>query len=225
MVSHRRGGRRRRSTPVARGPVPVPVRVRVSVRAAHDAAPPAGHNEALSRRACAWPMTEPSAPPDRDPHGTAPESTAPGIWVDADACPGVVREILFRASERTGVALTLVANQWLRTPSLPQVRAIQVPSGLDVADTEIVRRVRPGDLVVTQDIPLAALVLAKGAAALNPRGELYTRDSIAERLSIRDFMDELRGAGIQTGGPPALHARDRQAFAAQLDRWLARRPR
>lgn len=145
------------------------------------------------------------------------------IWVDADACPGVMRDILFRAAERAQVHVTLVANQWLRTPPSRFVRALQVESGLDVADSAIVARVAPGDLVITQDIPLAALVLGKGAVALNPRGELYTADNMAERLSMRNFMDELRGAGVQTGGPAPLHARDRQAFANQLDRWLARR--
>ena len=149
----------------------------------------------------------------------------PQIWVDADACPVVIKDILFRAAERARIPLTLVANQWIRTPPSRWIRAIQVPAGLDVADDAIVQRLAAGDLVVTQDIPLASLALAKGAVALNPRGDLYTRDNIAERLSIRNFMDELRGAGVQTGGPPALHARDRQAFAAQLDRWLARRPR
>jgi uncharacterized protein YaiI (UPF0178 family) len=154
------------------------------------------------------------------------EETAhpPEIWVDADACPAVIRDILFRAAERTGVAVTLVANQWLRTPPLRQVRALQVQGGFDAADDLIAARVGPGDLVVTQDIPLAARVLERGAAALNPRGERYTRDTIAERLSMRNFMDELRGAGVPTGGPATLHARDRQAFANQLDRWLAARP-
>lgn len=145
------------------------------------------------------------------------------IWVDADACPGVIKDILFRAAERAQVAMTLVANHPLRTPPSRHVRAIQVPAGLDVADTVIVQQLRPGDLVITQDIPLAALVLDKGGVALNPRGELYTADNMAERLSLRNFMEELRGAGVQTGGPPPLHARDRQAFANQLDRWLARR--
>lgn len=147
------------------------------------------------------------------------------IWVDADACPNVIKDILFRAAERARVPVTLVANQWLRTPPSRFVRAVQVPAGLDVADSEIVRCAAPGDLVVTADIPLAAAAIDKGALALNPRGELYTRDSIAQRLSMRNFMDELRGAGIDTGGPPALHPRDRQAFANALDRWLARRPR
>jgi uncharacterized protein YaiI (UPF0178 family) len=145
------------------------------------------------------------------------------IWVDADACPAVIKEILFRAAERAGIETTLVANHWLRTPPSCFIRSIQVPPGLDVADSMIVERVRPGDLVVTQDIPLAALVLDKHAVALNPRGELYTPDNMAERLSMRNFMEELRGSGIQTGGPTPLHARDKQAFAAQLDRWLAKR--
>ena len=148
---------------------------------------------------------------------------APQVWVDADACPGVIKEILFRAAERARVQVTLVANQWLRTPPSRYIRALQVQGGFDVADSEIVERVRPGDLVVTQDIPLAARVLEKGGIAVNPRGDRYTPDNMAERLSIRDFMEELRGAGVQTGGPPAFHARDRQAFANQLDRWLAQR--
>lgn len=130
---------------------------------------------------------------------------------------------MFRAAEREKVAMTLVANQHLRTPPSRHIRAIQVPAGIDAADTVIVQQLRPGDLVVTQDIPLAALVLDKGGIALNPRGERYTADNMAERLSLRNFMDELRGAGVQTGGPPPLHPRDRQAFASQLDRWLARR--
>jgi uncharacterized protein YaiI (UPF0178 family) len=147
------------------------------------------------------------------------------IWVDADACPGVIKEILFRAAEREQTQVTLVANQWLRTPPSRFVRAVQVPAGLDVADNEIVHRANPGDLVVTQDIPLAAAVIAKGALAINPRGELYTTETIAQRLSMRNFMDELRGAGIDTGGPAAFHPRDRQAFANQLDAWLMRRKR
>ena len=148
---------------------------------------------------------------------------APQVWVDADACPGVIKEILFRAAERAGVQVTLVANQWLRTPPSRHIRALQVQGGFDVADSEIVERVRPGDLVVTQDIPLAARVLEKGGIAVDPRGDRYTPDNMSERLSIRDFMEALRGAGVQTGGPPAFHARDRQAFASQLDRWLAQR--
>jgi uncharacterized protein YaiI (UPF0178 family) len=143
------------------------------------------------------------------------------IWVDADACPVVIKDILFRTAEREQVEVTLVANQWIRTPPSRFIRSIQVPAGFDVADGEIVRRVEPGDMVVTQDIPLAALVLEKGALALNPRGELYTAETISQRLSMRNFMEELRGAGVDTGGPAGFHARDRQAFANQLDRWLA----
>ena len=144
------------------------------------------------------------------------------IWVDADACPAAIKEVLFRAADREQVHVTLVANQWLRTPPSRFVRAIQVPGGFDVADAEIVERVSAGDLVVTQDIPLAALVIEKGALAVHPRGELYTPDTIAQRLSMRNFMDELRGSGVDTGGPAAFHARDKQAFANQLDRWLVK---
>ena len=151
------------------------------------------------------------------------DGPASQVWVDADACPGAVKDILFRAAERARVQVTLVANQWLRTPPSRYIRALQVQGGFDVADSEIVGRVQPGDLVVTQDIPLAARVLEKGGIAVNPRGERYTADNMAERLSMRNFMEELRGAGVQTGGPATFHARDRQAFANQLDRWLARR--
>ncbi len=149
-------------------------------------------------------------------------ATATRIWVDADACPVVIRDILFRAAERAGLELVLVANQWIRTPPSRWIRSIQVPQGPDVADSAIVQRVAAGDLVVTQDIPLAAEVLQRGAVALHPRGEVFTPNTIAQRLSVRNFMEELRGAGVQTGGPPPLHARDRQAFAAALDSWLAR---
>ena len=142
------------------------------------------------------------------------------IWVDADACPVVVKEILFRAAERTGVELTLVANQPIRKPKLHNIKMLQVPAGFDVADNEIVRRVQQSDLVITADIPLASEVLAKGAHALNPRGELYSVDTIKSKLSTRDFMDTLRASGIQTGGPPALSQGDRQAFANQLDKLL-----
>jgi uncharacterized protein YaiI (UPF0178 family) len=152
----------------------------------------------------------------------APPRT-PQVWVDGDACPGPVKEILFRAAERAQVSVTLVANQWLRTPGSRFIRAIQVQGGFDAADDAIAERVAPGDLVVTQDIPLASRVIANGAEAINPRGDRYTPDNIAERLSIRDFMEDLRGAGVQTGGPAVFHARDRQAFANQLDSWLARR--
>jgi uncharacterized protein YaiI (UPF0178 family) len=145
------------------------------------------------------------------------------IWVDADACPNVIKDILFRAAEREQVEVTLVANQWIRTPASRFVRSIQVPGGFDVADDEIVRRVESGDLVVTQDIPLASFAIEKGALALHPRGEMFTMDTIAARLSMRNFMEELRGAGVDTGGPAAMHPRDRQAFANELDKWLARR--
>ena len=145
------------------------------------------------------------------------------VWVDADACPGPVKEILFRAAERAQVQVTLVANQWLRTPGSRFVRAIQVQGGFDVADDAIAERATRGDLVVTQDIPLASRVLANGAEAIDPRGEGFTADNIAERLSVRNFMEELRSAGVQTGGPAVFGARDRQAFANQLDRWIARR--
>ncbi|HEV2538809.1 MAG TPA: YaiI/YqxD family protein [Frateuria sp.] len=154
-------------------------------------------------------------------------SEPPRIWVDADACPAPIKDILFRAADRAQVIVTLVANQALRTPPSRWVHSIQVAGGFDVADDEIVQRLAAGDLVVTQDIPLAAQAIDKGALALHPRGELYTRETIAQRLSMRNFMDELRGAGVDTGGPAAFHARDRQAFANQLDRWLqqsARRP-
>ncbi len=146
------------------------------------------------------------------------------IWVDADACPKAVREILFRAAERTGVAVTLVANQPLRTPPLAHVRALQVEAGFDVADNEIVRRVHDGDLVITADIPLAAEVIDKGALALSPRGELYTAQNVRARLNMRDFMETMRSSGVQlTDGPPALSNADRKAFADHLDRWLAKR--
>jgi len=151
--------------------------------------------------------------------------SAPQIWVDADACPVPVKEILFRAAERAQVQVTLVANQALRTPPSRYVRSLQVAGGFDVADNEIVARVAAGDLVVTQDIPLASQVIAKGALAVNPRGVLFTADTIAQQLTMRNFMDELRGAGVDTGGPAAFHPRDRQAFANQLDIWLQHRPK
>ena len=144
------------------------------------------------------------------------------IWVDADACPVVIKEILFRAAQRTGVQLTLVANQAMYVPKFPSIRMIQVPSGFDVADNEIVKRCIAGDLVVTSDIPLAAEVIEKGARALSPRGELYSADDIRARLNMRDFMDTLRASGIDTGGPPALSQSDRQLFASHLDTLLAR---
>jgi uncharacterized protein len=144
------------------------------------------------------------------------------IWVDADACPGVIKEILFRAAKRTGVAVTLVANQVLHIPKIPSLRAVQVSSGFDVADAEIVKRVAAGDLVVTGDIPLAAEVIAKGGEALNPRGERYSPDTIRGILGMRDFMDTMRASGVVGGGPPPLTQANRNAFAAQLDTWLAK---
>lgn len=147
------------------------------------------------------------------------------IWVDADACPGTIKDILFRAADRAQVQVTLVANQPLRIPASPHVRLMQVPAGLDVADKRIVELLAPDDLVITADIPLAAAAIDKGAHALNPRGERYSRDNIRERLSIRNFMDELRGSGVATGGPAALSQRDRQAFANSLDSFLAKRAR
>ncbi len=147
------------------------------------------------------------------------------IWIDVDAFPGVIKEILFRAAERLQIDTTLVANRLLRPPPSRFIRAVQVPAGFDVADAHIVAQVAGGDLVVTADIPLAAAVLARGAHALNPRGELYTEANIAERLSMRNFLEELRSSGVQTGGPAAFSQADRQAFGAALDRFLARHTR
>ncbi|WP_426339043.1 YaiI/YqxD family protein [Pseudoduganella sp. S-14] len=145
------------------------------------------------------------------------------IWVDADACPSVIKEILFRVADRTQINLTLVANQLIRVPGSRFIRALQVPAGADAADAEIVERVSAGDIVVTADIPLAALVLERGGLPLNPRGEWYTKDTIAQQLTMRTFMEELRGAGVDTGGPAAFNHGDRQNFANALDRELARR--
>jgi hypothetical protein len=142
------------------------------------------------------------------------------IWVDADACPVVIKEILFRAVERSKIALTLVANQSIRFPPSRYIKMLQVASGFDVADNEIVKRLAVGDLVITGDIPLAAEVIDKGGFALNPRGELYTLDNIKERLAMRDFMDTLRSSGVQTGGPSTMSQADRKTFANQLDRFL-----
>jgi len=142
------------------------------------------------------------------------------LWVDADACPNVIKEVLFRAAERTGMMVTLVANQIIRTPPSKFLRTLRVEAGFDVADNEIVKRTEPGDLVITADIPLAAEVIEKGGVALNPRGERYTTETIKERLNMRDFMDTMRASGVQTGGPPALNQRDRQQFANELDKWL-----
>jgi len=143
------------------------------------------------------------------------------IWVDADACPGVIKEILFRCAQRTGILTTLVANQLIRVPPSPHIRSLQVEAGFDVADNRIAREVQPGDLVITADIPLAAQVIEKGGSALNPRGEFYSTDNIRERLAMRNFMMDLRSSGVETGGPSALGSADRQRFAAALDRYLA----
>jgi uncharacterized protein YaiI (UPF0178 family) len=144
------------------------------------------------------------------------------IWVDADACPVVIKDILFRAAGRTGVQLTLVANHDLRIPRSPNITMLKVTSGFDVADNEIVKRMSAGDLVITGDIPLAAEVIERGGHALSPRGELHTTENIKARLNIRDFMDTLRASGINTGGPPAISQSDRKSFADHLDRLLAK---
>ena len=144
------------------------------------------------------------------------------IWVDADACPAVIKDILFKAAERTGVQLTLVANHTMRIPRSGMIKFLKVAAGSDVADSEIVKRLSAGDLVITADIPLAAEVIEKAAHALNPRGELYSEENIRGRLNIRDFMDTLRADGIDTGGPPPLSQRDRQSFANNLDTLLTR---
>jgi len=144
------------------------------------------------------------------------------IWVDADACPAVIKEILFRAAERTEVQLTLVANQPVRIPRSRCIKFIKVASGFDVADNEIVKRLGVGDLVITSDIPLAAEVIEKGGYALTPRGELFSADNIKARLNMRDFMETLRASGISTGGPPVLSHNDRKSFADHLDKLLTK---
>ncbi|MBF0264813.1 MAG: YaiI/YqxD family protein [Gammaproteobacteria bacterium] len=144
------------------------------------------------------------------------------IWVDADACPVVIKEILFKAAQRTGTYLTFVANQQIYVPASPFITSIRVASGFDVADDEIVKRITKGDLLITSDLPLAAEVMKKGATALSPRGELYSDDNIRARLNMRDFMDSLRGSGIHTGGPPPLGQSERQAFANHLDTILTK---
>jgi uncharacterized protein YaiI (UPF0178 family) len=144
------------------------------------------------------------------------------IWVDADACPRVIKEILFRAADRKKIQLTLVANQPLSTPASSYVNSMVVGAGFDVADDKIVELLCPGDLVITADIPLAAAAIKKEGHALNPRGEFYTQDNIQERLAVRNMLDELRGCGVDTGGPAAFSPGDKKAFANQLDRFLAR---
>jgi uncharacterized protein YaiI (UPF0178 family) len=145
------------------------------------------------------------------------------IWIDADACPVVIKEILFRAAERTGVELTLVANQPLSTPSAANINSIQVPHGFDVADDEIVKRLTAGDLVITSDIPLAAEAIEKGGHALSPRGEMHTTENIGARLNMRDFLDTMRSSGVEmSGGPAPFSQRDKQTFANNLDRFLTK---
>lgn len=144
------------------------------------------------------------------------------IWVDADACPNVVKDILFRVANRVGVAVTLVANHFVRVPPSPHIRSIQVESGFDVADNYIVQQAEAGDLVITADIPLADELITKGAHALNPRGEMYTKDTIKQRLQMRDFMETMRSSGIQTGGPAPISQADRQNFANKLDAYIAK---
>ncbi|MEH6610769.1 MAG: YaiI/YqxD family protein [Halioglobus sp.] len=143
------------------------------------------------------------------------------IWVDADACPGAIKEMLFRAAQRTGMQLTLVANHALQVPPNANIRMLQVGSGFDVADDEIVKLVTKGDLVITSDIPLAAEVIDKGAHVLSHHGERFTQDNIGPRLNMRDFMDTMRSSGIQSGGPPPLGSKEKQQFANQLDQLLA----
>jgi len=144
------------------------------------------------------------------------------IWVDADACPKAVKQILFRAAERKEISVTLVANQFLTTPPSPLIKSVQVEQGFDVADNYIVSKMDLGDLVITQDIPLAAEVIEKGGTALHPRGELFTKENIRQRLSMRDFMETLRNSGVDTGGPASFSQADKQQFANQLDRILAK---
>lgn len=144
------------------------------------------------------------------------------IWIDADACPGVIKEILYRASQRKQVALILVANQPLKTPPSPLIRTVQVAPGFDVADNYIVQHMSVGDLVITADIPLAAEVIEAEGHAINPRGAFYTKENIKQRLTMRNFMEELRNTGQVSGGPPPLNHSDRQAFANALDRFLAK---
>ncbi len=142
------------------------------------------------------------------------------IWIDADACPVVIKEILFKAAERTQITLTLIANQYIKSPPSKYIKMLQVPSGFDIADDEIVKRCNSGDLVITADIPLADEVITKGGIALSPRGELFSTENIKARLNIRDFMDTMRASGVNSGGPPPLNQTDRQNFANHLDRIL-----
>ena len=151
---------------------------------------------------------------------TVPDERKLQLWVDADACPNVIKEILFRAAERRQVICTLVANQYIPVPRMPWLKSLQVPAGFDVADDRIVELIQPGDLAITADIPLAAKVVEKGAFALNPRGSFYTAENIRQRLTMRNFMEELRSSGVQVGGPATFSQQDRMAFANTLDRFL-----
>lgn len=144
------------------------------------------------------------------------------IWVDADACPVAIRDILVKAALRTKVELIFVANQPIKTPRVTHIRSVQVSQGFDVADNYIAQKVEADDLLITGDIPLAAEVMEKSAHALNPRGEMYSVDTIRQKLNMRDFMDVMRGSGVQTGGPPPMSAKDRQQFANHLDRYLSK---
>jgi len=144
------------------------------------------------------------------------------IWIDGDACPNAIKDILFRAAERTGISLTLVANHTVKVPPSPHISFLRVASGFDVADNEIVKRLDPGDLVITGDIPLAAEIIENQGQALNPRGELYTSDNIKARLTMRDLMESLRSSGIESGGQVPLNHSDRKAFADQLDKIITR---
>ena len=144
------------------------------------------------------------------------------IWVDADACPVAIKDILFRCADRRNISVTLVANQVLKIPKSPNITFVKVAAGFDVADNEIVKQMSSGDLVITADIPLASEVIDEGGMALNPRGELYTCENVKSRLAMRDLMDTLRSGGLETGGPSAFNKKDIQAFANQLDRWLTK---
>jgi uncharacterized protein YaiI (UPF0178 family) len=147
-------------------------------------------------------------------------SVAMHIWVDADACPNVIKDILFRAAKRTQTKIILVANQMINIPPSPLIKMVRVPSGFDVADNYIIQQVKPGDLIITADIPLADAAIQKGGTALNPRGELYSENNIKQRLSVRDFTENLRNIGMVTGGPATLSKREIQAFANSLDQFL-----
>lgn len=155
--------------------------------------------------------------------GTNNDTTfSPSIWVDADACPATIKEMLLRATKRTGVRVTFVANQSISLPPYPNVRSVQVSAGFDVADNWIVEQVNKSDLVITQDIPLADEIITKGAIAIGPRGEIHTKENIKARLTMRNFMETMRSSGVHSGGPAPLNQQDKQAFANQLDRWLVK---